>query len=61
VGPDFRQEPVLRGSQTNLAEFGVIELPDEASELMQLGVDASGSLRANRVRLRCRKRMHQRT
>jgi hypothetical protein len=38
---DFRQQPVLRGSETNLAEFLVIVPPDEASKLMCLGISAS--------------------
>lgn len=37
---DFRQQPVLRGSQTNLAEFGVVVPPHQARELVELCVSA---------------------
>jgi hypothetical protein len=37
---DFHQQPILRRSKTNLAEFRVMVLPDEASELMCFGVGA---------------------
>jgi hypothetical protein len=38
VCQDFHQQPVLRDSETDLAEFRVIVLPDQAGELMRLGV-----------------------
>jgi hypothetical protein len=61
---DFHQQPILRRSETNLAGFRVIVLPDEASELMCFGVGALRLLKTgetNRVHLMGRRCVHQRT